>query len=96
MRLCGIFLASDSFVFASGVMQREPGMADGHNRGRSSEREFGFRCQGLAFVEVCLALFERDHNQSSSLRCSQPTQHPLHLDRRPSALPPRGRNAGII
>ena len=36
-------------------------MADGHNRGRSSQREFAFRSQGLALVEVCLALFERDH-----------------------------------
>ena len=36
-------------------------MADGHNRGRSSQREFAFHSQGLALVEVCLALFERDH-----------------------------------
>jgi hypothetical protein len=36
-------------------------MADAHNRSRSSQREFGFRYQRLALVEVCLALFERDH-----------------------------------
>ena len=60
-RLGSIFLANDSFVFANCVTQREPGMADGHNRGRSSQREFAFRSQGLALVEVCLALFERDH-----------------------------------
>ena len=60
-RLGSIFLANDSFVFPNRVTQREPGMADGHNRGRSSQREFAFRSQGLALVEVCLALFERDH-----------------------------------
>ena len=39
-RLGSIFLANDSFVFPNRVTQREPGMADGHNRGRSSQREF--------------------------------------------------------
>ena len=61
MRLRGIFLGSDSFVFTNRVTKRKPGMANGHNRGCSSQREFGFRSQGLALVEVCLALFERDH-----------------------------------
>ena len=37
MRLRSIFLANDSFVFANCVTQREPGMADGHNGGRSSQ-----------------------------------------------------------
>ena len=56
MRLRSIFLASDSFVFANRVMQREPGMADSHNRVCSSEREFAFRGQGFAVVQVCHAL----------------------------------------
>src|SRR6478735_3874049 len=50
-----IFLANDSFVFANRIAQREPGMANGHNRGCSSQCEFAFRPQGLALVEVCLA-----------------------------------------
>ena len=50
------FLVNDSFVFANRVTKREPGMADAHNRGCSSQREFGFRSQGLALVEVCLTL----------------------------------------
>ena len=67
-RLSSIFLGGDSFVCKNRVTQREPGMADGHNRSRSSERKLAFICQGLALAEVCLAVFERDHNQSSSLR----------------------------
>ena len=56
-RLSSIFLGGDSFVCKNRVTQREPGIADGHNRSRSSERELAFSCQGLAFAEVCLAVF---------------------------------------
>ena len=66
MRLRSIFLASDSFVFANRVMQREPSMADSQNRSCSSEREFAFRGQGFAVVEVCHALLESDHCQPPS------------------------------
>ena len=57
--LSSIFLGCDSFVCKNRVTQREPGMADGHNRSRSSERKLAFICQGLAFAEVCLAVRER-------------------------------------
>jgi hypothetical protein len=66
MRWRSIFLANDGFVFANRVMQREPGMADSQNGGCPSEREFAFRGQGFAVVEVCHALLERDHDQPSS------------------------------
>ena len=66
MRLRSIFLANDSFVFENRVTQREPGMADSQNRGCSSEREFCFRGQGFAVVEVCHALLESDHCQPPS------------------------------
>ena len=66
-RLSSIFLGGDSFVCKNRVTQREPGMADGYNRSRSSERKLGFFCQGLAFAEVCLAVFERDHGSPPKL-----------------------------
>ena len=53
-----IFLTNDRFVFANRVMQHEPGIANCQNRGCSSEREFAFRGQGFAVVEVCHALLE--------------------------------------
>ena len=52
-------------------------MADRHNGGRSSQRELGLRCKGLALIEVCLALFERDHDLASvTTRCTKPVPTP--------------------
>ena len=56
MRLRRIFLANNSFVFANRITQREPGMANNQNCGCSLGREFAFRGQGFAVVQVCHAL----------------------------------------
>ena len=66
MRLRSLFFANDSFVFANRVMQREPGMANNQNCGRSSERELAFRGQGFAVADVRHALLESDHDQPPS------------------------------